>query len=197
MNRIAKSALALVTCIAGSSSFLIVGCGSDPSSASNGAVDEGNSGSLGFALTVPGNSILNSVTYTIVGPANYTSTGTINVSNSTTISTLLSLPAGGPYSVTLSGTSTDNSVSCSGSAQTSITAGQSKTLTVQMTCHEAGRTGSVAINGTLNSCPVIDSLGASPAEVLVGGTIALSSSATTAMLRRLPSATSGPRAPAH
>ena len=177
MNRIAKSALALVTCIAGSSSFLIVGCGSDPSSASSGAVDEGNSGSLGFALTMPGNSILNSVTYTIVGPANYTSTGTINVSNSTTISTLLSLPAGGPYSVTLSGTSTDNSVSCSGSAQTSITAGQSKTLTVQMTCHEAGRTGSVAINGTLNSCPVIDSLGASPAEVLVGGTIALSSSA--------------------
>ncbi len=43
-----------------------------------------------------------------------------------------------------------------------------------MTCHEAPRTGSVLVSGTLNICPTIDGISANPAEVQVGGTIALS-----------------------
>jgi hypothetical protein len=154
-----------------------VGCGSEPVGGSSSSPQDADSGSVGFALTLPGGAVLSSVSYTVIGPANYSKTGTVDVSNSTTISALIPLPAGGPYSITLSGTSTDNRVNCSGSGQISITAGQTQTLAIAMTCREAARTGSVAINGSLNSCPVIDSLGASPAEVLVGGTITLSSEA--------------------
>ena len=46
-----------------------------------------------------------------------------------------------------------------------------------LTCHEAPRTGSVIVNGTLNVCPTIDGVSANPAEVNVGGTIALSAAA--------------------
>ena len=37
-------------------------------------------------------------------------------------------------------------------------------------CHEAPRTGSVMVSGTLNVCPTIDGINANPAEVNVGGT---------------------------
>ena len=50
---------------------------------------------------------------------------------------------------------------------------QTATVTVPLTCHEAPRTGSVMVSGTLNICPTIDGIGANPAEVQVGGTIAL------------------------
>ncbi len=50
-------------------------------------------------------------------------------------------------------------------------------MTVHLTCHEAPRTGSVSVNGTLNVCPQIDGIGASPTEVLVGGSVGLSASA--------------------
>ena len=48
------------------------------------------------------------------------------------------------------------------------------------------RTGSVAVNGVANVCPMIDGISASPSEVLVGGTIALTGAAH--------DADSGPRA---
>ena len=53
-------------------------------------------------------------------------------------------------------------------------AGQTASVTVPVLCREAGRTGSVLVNGTLNICPTVDGIGANPAEVHVGGTIALS-----------------------
>ena len=177
MNRLAHSALALVTCLVGSSPFLVTGCGSEPTGASGGPVADENAGSLGLALTMPGGAVLNSVAYTVTGPGGYASTGTVNVSNSSTISSLLPLPAGGPYTVSLSGTSLDNSTTCNGSGQTSITAGQTKTLPIHMTCKEAGRTGSALITGSLNLCPVVDGISASPSEVLVGGTVTLSGTA--------------------
>ena len=47
-------------------------------------------------------------------------------------------------------------------------------VTVPLTCKETSRTGSVMVSGALNFCPTIDGLGASPAEVIVGGSVALS-----------------------
>ncbi len=177
MNRLAQSALALITCIAGSSPFLATGCGSESSGGPSGSVADENVGSVGLALTLPGGAVLNTVAYTVTGPGGYASTGNVNVSNSATISARLPLPAGGPYTIALSGTSTDNSTSCNGSGQASIVAGQTQTVTIHLTCKEAARTGSALINGTLNLCPVIDGVGTSPAEVLVGGTIALTGTA--------------------
>jgi hypothetical protein len=45
---------------------------------------------------------------------------------------------------------------------------------VPVACKEAPRNGSVLVNGQLNICPVIDGVNTNPAEVQVGGTIALS-----------------------
>ncbi len=58
-----------------------------------------------------------------------------------------------------------------------VTAHQTRSVTVSLTCHEAARTGSVLVNGTLNICPTIDGIGANPAEAQVGGTIAITGSA--------------------
>src|SRR4029079_16465363 len=52
--------------------------------------------------------------------------------------------------------------------------GQSSTVQVPLSCHEAPRTGSVTVNGTLNLCPTIDGVSANPAEANVGAGIALS-----------------------
>src|SRR6185295_17287774 len=55
--------------------------------------------------------------------------------------------------------------------------GKISSATVALACLEGPRTGTVVVDGKLNICPTIDALGAAPAEVQVGGTIALSSSA--------------------
>ena len=46
-----------------------------------------------------------------------------------------------------------------------VAAHQTRTVNVPLTCHEAARTGSVLVNGTLNICPTIDGISANPAEV--------------------------------
>ena len=49
-----------------------------------------------------------------------------------------------------------------------VTAGQTVSVQVPLACHEAPRTGSVVVNGTLNICPTIDGISAmlSPATSL-------------------------------
>ena len=58
-----------------------------------------------------------------------------------------------------------------------MTAHATTLATVHLICHEAPKTGSVSINGALNTCPVIDAIGSNPGEALVGTTIALTSTA--------------------
>ena len=50
-------------------------------------------------------------------------------------------------------------------------------VAVRVLCHDTAQTGGVHLTGTLNVCPLVDGLSASPAEVFVGGSIALSASA--------------------
>ena len=134
-------------------------------------------GSVGLALQLGPGQTLNSVAYTITGPNNYSKTGTLDVSHSSTISgTIGGIPAGNGYTITLNGTTTNGGTTCLGSAMFSITAHQTTSVAVHLTCHEAAVTGSVLVNGTLNICPQIDGLSASPAEVIVGSSIALSAS---------------------
>ena len=143
-----------------------------------GVVTDGESGDVTLALALPGGTLLNSVSYSVSGPMGFTRTGTIDVSHSATISLLLSLPLGGPYTFTLSGSTTDGSVACAGSSSAfSVAAGQLNKVTVNLTCHEGVRTGSVLVNGKLNICPQIDAVSASPNEVIVGSSISLASSA--------------------
>ncbi|HLK91241.1 MAG TPA: hypothetical protein VKZ18_15190 [Polyangia bacterium] len=162
----------IVTCFAGG--LLATGCASTPN---NGGSLAANGGSVQIALQV-GGATVNSVSYTITGPASFTQSGTIDVSHSNGISAQLGpFAAGGPYTITLTGASTDGSESCAGSASFSVTAGQTAQVTVPLTCHQAPRTGSVSVNGAVNVCPQIDALDANPTEVFVGGSVGLAGTA--------------------
>jgi hypothetical protein len=147
----------------------LTGCGTPAESAANGDV-----GSVGLALQVAPGITINTLSYTLSGPS--PKTGTINVANSTTVSTVIgAVTAGTGYSISLSGTATDGTTTCSGmSGSFGVTAGMTTTVTVGIECHIARTTGSVLVNGTINVCPVIDAVSANPP---VGNTIAIVSAA--------------------
>ena len=141
-------------------------------------VQDDGTGSATIALQVAGGLTINTVTYSITGPAGFTKSGPIDVSHSTTVSTVIGgLPAGNGYSITLNATATDGVSSCLGSGTFNVTAGAVTAVSVVLDCHQAATTGSVSVNGALNVCPNIDGVSANPAEVLVGGSIALSATA--------------------
>ena len=151
---------------------------SDSSSAGRvpgGASGSEQSGSLGLALQLTSGDTISTVSYAITGPSGFSKAGSIDVSRSSFLAaTIPLLPAGDGYSITLSALSTNGQAQCSGSASFSVVAHQTTSVAVPLLCHEAARTGSVIVNGTLNLCPALDGINATPAEVLVGGTVALS-----------------------
>jgi hypothetical protein len=140
--------------------------------------DSDRPGEIGLALQLQSGITINTVAYTITGPGTFTKTGSIDVSNSTTISTVIgAVPAGTGASITLSATSLDGATQCGGSASFNVTAHATTAVSVHLTCHEAPRTGTVLVNGSLNLCPAIDGISANPSEVLVGGSVGLTATA--------------------
>lgn len=157
----------------------LAGCGdqNEGSNAPSGANEEAT-GSIGLGLQLSGGASVNSASYTIIGPKGFSKSGSIDVSKSSGLrATISGLPVGLGYSITLSAKSSDDAVSCAGSANFNVQARTTATVTVSLACREAARTGSVLVSGALNLCPTIDGIGANPAEVQVGGTIALTGSA--------------------
>lgn len=144
----------------------VSGCGHEK--AGDAEVGEGR-----LALVLGGGAVLDAVSYTVTGPGGFSRAGSLDVSHSSTIAALLPLPAGGPYAITLGGTTTGESTTCGGMATFSVTAHVTTPVTVNMTCHEATRTGSVLVTGAINICPVVDGVSASPSEVVVGSAVML------------------------
>jgi phospholipase C len=132
--------------------------------------------SLGaIALQLAPGLAVDSVSYSITGPGGFSRSGTVDVSHSDTVSvTIGGLPAGGGYSISVTAKSTDGSTTCAGSATFTVKAHDITMVAVHAICHPGTKTGSVSVTGTFNVCPVLDGLEAKPAEVVVGGTIALS-----------------------
>ncbi|MEI9947640.1 MAG: hypothetical protein WDO74_01290 [Pseudomonadota bacterium] len=158
-----------------SASVALVACSADQSQPS---LTGESLGSVAFALQAAPGVTLNSVTYTILGPASFSKSGSIDLSRSSQIGALIGpLPAGLGYSITLAATSVEGTSSCSGSALFDVAAHQTTSVVVAFACHEAARTGSVLVNGALNVCPSLDAVSANPAEAFVGTTIALSARA--------------------
>ena len=173
--RQSKFQFSFLSAFALSSAAALVACSADQPQA---GVERGSVGAVGLALQAAPGVTLTSVTYTIIGPASFAKSGSFDVSQSTKIgATIGAIPVGQGYSIALSATSAEGTGSCAGSAAFNVVAHQTTQVTVNLSCHEPSRAGSVLINGTLNVCPSLDSVSATPAEVLVGGTIALSASA--------------------
>jgi hypothetical protein len=156
----------------------VLGCSSGDGASTPTLEGRQSTGTLSLALQLANGTTINTASYSITGPNGFTKTGTIDVSMSSTLTAIISgLPAGTGFQISVSANATDGATTCGGSAGFNVTAHQTTTVNVPLTCHEAARTGSVMVAGTLNVCPTIDGFGANPAEVQVGGTIALSASA--------------------
>ncbi len=165
------TALALTFC--GYTSLSLTGCGRSGGSPSSTEVREA-SGAVNIALAVAGDGTIKTASYTITGPKSFTKTGDIDVSMSNTLSaTIPGIPAGAGYQIKITAITTDGSTTCGGSATFDVAAGKTSPVSVPVTCHEAPRLGSVYVSGNLNVCPTIDGIGTNPAEVQVGGTLAL------------------------
>lgn len=165
------SILALGLCGLGCAGLLA--CADDGAGAAPSAGEAEDTGSIALGLRLANGEVIDSASYTITGPNGFSRTGSIDVSSSNRITAqVVGLPAGSGYSVTI--TASDTTGQCSGSAAFVVTAGNTVTVPVSVACHASGRTGSVMIDGVLNLCPTVDGIGASPAEVNVGSSIALS-----------------------
>jgi len=147
----------------------LVGCGGEPS------VVNGPNGSVALVLQGTAGVTISSFSYSLTGPS--TRSGSIDVSNSSTVSTLIGgVTAGAGYALSLTGTSTDGTATCSGSsAAFNVVAGATTSVSVAIDCHTGAKNGSVSINGTINVCPSIDSVSANPP---VGNTIAVTAAAS-------------------
>jgi hypothetical protein len=116
------------------------------------------------------------VSYTLTGPNAFSQSGTIDVSMSPTVSALLGgIPTGSPYSISLSGVSTDGSVTCSGaSAPFAVADNQTTTVPVALACSgPTPESGTILVTATASQCPTIDGISLNPASVVVGGSLKL------------------------
>ncbi len=150
------------------------GCATEPVD----SAQPDNQGQISLDVQLAPGIRLDTVAYTITGPAQFSRTGTIGVGNSSTVSAVIGgIPPGSGYQITLRSGITGGGGDCSGSATFDIGPGAVTPVSVHMTCILAPGTGSVLVNGTLNVCPRIDELDATPAEVAFGSTIALQAKA--------------------
>ena len=154
-------------------SCLAIACSAGPAPTQEGA----KTGQVVLALTATGDLTLSSVDYTISGGPT-AKTGMIDISNSNNIRAVIGgLTAGTGYLIALSATSSTSDV-CAGSAgPVTVHENATTSVTVVLTCHRRGDTGSIAVNGTIDVCPGIVSVAASPAEVIVGNDITIVASA--------------------
>lgn len=168
MNTRAPATLLLVAPLLG---FACLACsGGD----ADGSVVPGEVGKLDLAVQLSPGTKLGQARYEITGPRGFSKSGALDVRSSKTLSaTIGGLPAGSGYSVTLTATATDGSTTCSGSATFDVVAGRVTSVTVHLSCGASSGSGSAALDGVTNVCPVIDGISALPAEIVTGNPAAL------------------------
>jgi hypothetical protein len=135
----------------------------------------GDVGGIKMSLDVASGISLGTISYTINGPASFTTSGSIDVSHSSTIGANISpLPPGMGFVITLQATSNELDAHCMGAQTFDVAAHQTTAVVVHLLCKQPTKFGSIGVSGALNVCPVIDSIGSSPSEVFVGGSLVLS-----------------------
>jgi hypothetical protein len=190
MRSVSRSIVGFASLVAGAGLMAVlagqqIGCSSGSSSNGPSGSESESTGAVGMELTLPGGEMLSTVTWTITGP-NGASTvvqqGSVNVQNTNKIAfTVGGIPAGSGYSITITGTTTDGAVTCSGSATFSIVARTTTNVTVLMRCVSPGAdSGSAAFNGQTFNCATANGIAASPSEATVGGSMALTATPASA-----------------
>ena len=153
------------------SSFLAAGCGQEGATRGSEA-----SGSIGLALQVSPGSVVSEATYTISGPNGFESAGTVAVGDSPDLAVVVGhLPLGIGYEMDVTATSSDGLADCDGTATFDVTDSATSTVIVHLIC--GAPAGDINVTGKVNICPVLDSLGASPSQVAIGGIVLLTAAA--------------------
>src|SRR5579883_539081 len=140
-------------------------------------------GAVGLTLTLPGGETIATMNWVITGPNGSSAIvqqGTVNVQNSATISFQIGgIPVGTSYAIALSGTSTDGSVTCGGTAQFSIAAQATTTENELLQCNGVrAEAGAVAVVGQPYGCAAWGTITVLPSEVAVGSFVTLAATAT-------------------
>jgi hypothetical protein len=150
-------------------------------SSSSGAGAE-DTGSVSLQLTLPGGEQVDIVDWVISGP---NGAATVVQSSSVTVQALAvqflvsGIPAASGYRVTLSGTSTDTTVTCSGAAPFNVMAHATTLVAVQMACGLPNTSGhGTTITGSTYNCATLNSVSATPIAVTVGGLVELAAAAS-------------------
>lgn len=154
---------ALLTCV--------LACGQSGSASSSTLA-----GTVGYGLQLAPGVTVSEGAYTISGPNDFFSAGKVAVGESADLVVPVgTLPVGSGYELNLAAPASDGLTVCSANARFDVTDAHPKWVNVRLDC--AVPSGDLAVIATLNICPMIDALGASPADVELGGTIALTSAA--------------------
>jgi hypothetical protein len=133
-------------------------------------------GDLGFGLQLAPGTVVSEGVYNVRGPKNYFSVGSVTVGESADVAVVLGpLPIGTGYELDVSALASDGKTTCEGSTPFDVTSIETSTVTVHLQC--AAPSGDLQVEATINICPMIDALDASPGDVLVGGTVTLASAA--------------------
>jgi cysteine-rich repeat protein len=178
LNRV--TLIALIAAVGGVTASCSSGSNvADGNGAGPEITEANNLGSLEMNLVLPNGSTITSVAYSVVGPV--TRTGSINVGNAqnTVSGYVLGLPAG-TYAVSLT-TTTSTGITCRGTANATVIAGQPASVSVTINCGTAAANqGSLAINGsfTFNSTCSLDSMSVFPLQSAVGAPIDLTGAAS-------------------
>ncbi len=140
-------------------------------------------GSLGMALTLPGGETINSVSWVITGPngaSTVVTQGVVNLQSSLSVSfTVSNIPAGSNYTIALSGTSTDGTVTCAGSVQFNISTRATTSVSDFLQCNAAiSEAGTLMLSGQAYNCAAWSGVTVFPSETIVGSPVALSAAAT-------------------
>jgi hypothetical protein len=182
-----RIAAVLGVVVAGALAGQPVGCssransGATPSPSKNTTSDP--TGTAGFHLMLPGGETLNTINWVIseLNDSLFTTVqhGSVDVLHSASISFVVGGIPSGLYSIALSGTSTDGTVNCVGSARFSVGARTTTSVSVLLQCGTAGPdAGSASVGAHLYDCGTVTGVWVSPSETAVGTSVSLSAAAT-------------------
>lgn len=153
-------------------------------------------GGVGLTLTLPSGESIEVLDWTISGPngaASVVQSGAAH-SQSAGFSFLVGgLPAASNYRVTLSGTATDGSVTCTGAAPFDITPRTTTQVSLLLACSISTAGAHVTrVNGTSFNCAAANGIAANPSETTVGHSVALTGHASAPVANTLTYAWSAP-----
>lgn len=130
-------------------------------------------GQLKFAFELGEGIAINTVHYEIDGEGGYHTSGDIAVGASSKLSHAIPKIPAGSHVIKLSASAANGDASCASEAAFQVRAKKTTSVSINLQCRLAGKTGTAVIEGKINVCPTIDGLAATPDHVVIGETATL------------------------